>query len=433
MKTSLTVLKVLKRSLTVELPIDTFKQKTDKILQKITQQTHIDGFRKGKAPLSMLRQRFGASASSDAVNEIVNETLIDALAAEKVTPVAQPVITEVDSKSQQDFSYTVEFEVFPEIKINDFSKLTIPQTQVEITKQDEEKALQDLLEQSTEYKPVKRPSKIKDRLSIDFKGTIDGKVFAGGEATDFQIVLGKGSMIKGFEDGLIDKTSATTTTLNLQFPKDYQATEVAGKNVIFTVSIKEVAVPKAAKLDAEFAKKFGEKSVEDLQKNIKQKMHFEVNKRLSKQNKEAVFNALLAANEFEVPQSSIDNEAQNLLAEMQTHLQQQGLPDKRNLPASTFNTEAARRVRLGLLIGQISRTHKLQASKQQIDGKLVEISQIYGEDSQKMITYYRQDPKRLSTIELLVAEEMVEAKILASAKVNKQNKDFQEAINDQDK
>ncbi len=426
MKTSLETLKGLTRSLKVDLPIDTFNQKTDKILQKMASQVNIDGFRKGKVPVSVVRKRFGGNAKSDAINEIVNETLTDALAQVKITPVKQPVISKVDSEDEKNFSYMVTFEVFPEIKVADFSKLTIGQTKVEITKADEQKTLDGLKEQLTEYKVVKRKSEIGDRLSIDFKGLIDGETFDGGEAKDFKIVLGKGSMIKGFEQGLMDTTANSVLALDLTFHKDYHMDKLAGKAVTFEININEVASPKEPKLDEAFAKKFGEKDMDALKVSMKAQMKVEIDGRISRLNKNAIFDALSEANQFDVPQSSIDNEAHNLLKEMKERMQQQGLPAQGEMPASAFNDEAQRRVKLGLLVNQISSDSKLSASMAQIDAKLQEMSQAYGEDAQKMIDFYNQDPARKSSIELLVVEKMVQDLILDKAKVSFKQKQFQE-------
>lgn len=426
MKTSLETLDGLKRSLTVELPIEIFRQKTDAILRKMASQVNIDGFRKGKVPLSILRQKFGDHAGSDAVNEIVNDTLVDALSDAKVTPAARPSITKIDSKDVNEFSYTVEFEVFPEIKVGDFSKLEIEQIEVEITEEDEQRTLQGLIDQSTEYKSVKRKSKEGDQVTIDFKGIIDGKAFEGGEAKDFKMVLGKGSMIKGFEAGLTDVAAGKSTTLELTFPENYHAPQLAGKDVTFEIDVKEVGSPKAPKLDKDFAQKFGEKDMDALKDSMKEQMRVEIDNRLAGQNKDTLFNALLDANDFTVPQASIDNEAQSLMQEMQERLQQQGMPMQDDMPASTFNPEAERRVKLGLLVNQISSDNKFNASKEQIDEKLQEMAQQYGENAQQMLDYYNGDPSRLATIELLVVEKMVQDLILESAKVTTKNKKFQE-------
>lgn len=425
MKTSLETLDGLKRSLTVELPIDLFRQKTDAVLRKMASQVAIDGFRKGKVPLSVLRKQFGDRASSDAVNEIVNDTLVDALSDAKITPAARPELTKIDSKSEDVFSYTIEFEIYPEIKVADFSKLKVEQTEVKITKADEEKTLQDLIEQSTEFKAVKRKSIDGDQITVDFKGIIDGEVFEGGEAKDFQLILGKSSMIKGFEDGLIDIAAGKSTNLDLTFPKDYHAPQLAGKDVTFEITVTKVASPKAPKLDNKFAEKFGEKDIDALKKSMKEQMRVEIDNRLANQNKDALFGALLEANDFTVPQGSIDGEAQNLMQEMQERMQQQGMP-MQDMPTSTFNPEAERRVKLGLLIAQISSEHKLTASKEQIDAQLEIMAQAYGENSQQMVDYYNEDPSRLSSVELLVVEKMVQDVLLEKATVTVKNKKFQE-------
>ncbi len=431
MKTSLEKLDGLKRSLTVDLSIDIFRQKTDQVLRGMASKVTVDGFRKGKVPLSIMRKKFGDHASSDAVNEIVNDTLVEALTEVKMTPASRPAITKIDSQDKDTFSYTVAFEVYPEIKVGDFSKLKIEQAEVKITKADEEKTLKGLTEQATEYKSVKRKSKAGDQITIDFKGLLDGEVFDGGVASDFKMILGKGSMIAGFEEGLIDVAAKTSVTLDLTFPKEYHAPQLAGRDVVFEVEVKEVASPKAAKLDDEFAKKFGEKNIDDLKNSMKAQMQVELDNRLNNQNKDNLFGALLAANAFEVPQDSINNEAQSLKQEMEQRLQQQGMPAQGDMPAATFNPEAERRVKLGLLVNQISSDNKFNASKEQIDEKLNEMAQAYGEDAQQMLDYYNSDPSRLATIELMVVEQMVQDLILDSANVTIKKKTFEEVTQQQ--
>ncbi len=182
MKTSLTKLEGLKRSLVVELPVDTFNQKTERIIKSLASKVRIDGFRKGKIPASILRQRVGGSAKSDAANEIVTETLADALKDADVSPAAQPSLVNVDTENSDSFIYTIEFEVFPEIKVGSLKSLTMDQINSKVTEEDEERALQDLQDRSTEYETVKRKSKEGDRLIIDFEGLLDGESFEGGAA-----------------------------------------------------------------------------------------------------------------------------------------------------------------------------------------------------------------------------------------------------------
>lgn len=431
MKTSLEKLNDLKRSLTVDLSIDILRQKTEKILRGMVSKVNVDGFRKGRVPLSVMRKKFSDHASSNAANEIINDTLLEALKDTKETPVSRLAITKIDSKDKDTFSYTVAFEVFPEIRVSDFAKLKFEQTEAKITKTDEEKTLKGLTEQATEYKSVQRKSREDDQVTIDFKGMLDGEVFKGGVANDFKMVLGKGSMIAGFEDGLLNLASGKSVTLNLTFPKKYHAPQLAGKDVVFEIEIKEVASPQSPELDDEFAKRFGEKNMDSLKQSMKAKMQIELDNRLTNQNKDDLFSALLEANNFEIPQESVDNEAQSLKQVMEQRLQQQGMPSQNNMPASTFNSEAERRVKLGLLVNQISSDNKLNASKKQIDAKLNEMAVADDDEAQKMLNYYNNNPSKLATIELMVVEQMVQDLILESAKITTKKKIYEEVIQQQ--
>ena len=389
MKTSLTTIEGLKRSLKVELPVDTFNQKTEKIIKSLATKVRIDGFRKGKIPANILRQRFGASAKSDAATEMVSETLEDALKDADVVPAAQPSLTNIDTENSESLIYTIEFEVYPEIKLNALSNLKIDQVTSKVTEEDEERALQDLQDRSTEYKSVKRKSKEGDRLIIDFEGLMDGESFEGGAAEGFEIILGKGTMIDGFEKGLIDITPGKNVEVNATFPEDYHVENLAGREAVFKVKVNEVGSPIELKRDDEFAKKFG------------------------------------------VPEGSVSAEALRLQQDMESRMEQQGMPSKGKLPAEMFNEEAARRVKLGLLINKIATDSEITAEKDLVDAKLNEMSLQYGESAQQMIDWYNTDPSRLANIESIVVEDLVAKHIADEAKVTSTEKNFLEIMNTQ--
>ena len=431
MKTSLTTLEGLKRSLTVELPVDTFNQKTEKIIQNLGAKVRVDGFRKGKVPANILRQRFGASAKSDAATEIVSETLEDALKDADVSPAAQPSLTNIDTENSQNLIYTLEFEVYPEIKLNSLSSLKIDQVASKVTEEDEERALQDLQARSTEYKSVKRKSKDGDRLIIDFEGLMDGESFEGGAAEGFEIILGRGAMIEGFEKGLIDVAPGKTVEVNATFPEDYHVENLAGREALFKVKINEVGSPIELKRDDEFAKKFGEKDFESMKSRMSSQMKLELESRLVQQNKDTAFSALLEANDFEVPEGSVSSEALRLQQDMESRMEQQGMPSKGKLPAEMFNEEAARRVKLGLLINKIATDSEITAEKDLVDAKLNEMSLQYGESAQQMIDWYNTDPSRLANIESIVVEDLVAKHIAEKAKVTSTDKTFLEIMNTQ--
>ena len=431
MKTSLNTLDGLKRSLTVELPVDTFNDKTEKIIKSLATKVRIDGFRKGKIPANILRQRFGASAKSDAATEMVSETLEDALKDADVVPAAQPSLTNVDTENSESLIYTIEFEVYPEIKVNTLSSLKIDQVTSKVTEEDEERALQDLQDRSTEYKSVKRKSKEGDRLVIDFEGLMDGESFEGGAAEGFEIVLGRGTMIDGFEKGLIDIAPGKTVEVNATFPEDYHVENLAGREAVFKVKVNEVGSPIELKRDDEFAKKFGEKDFETMRTRMTSQMKMELESRLVQQNKDTAFSALLEANDFEVPEGSVSSEALRLQQDMESRMEQQGMPSKGKLPVEMFNEEAARRVKLGLLINKIATDSEITAEKDLVDAKLNEMSLQYGESAQQMIDWYNTDPSRLANIESIVVEDLVAKHIADEAKVTSTEKNFLEIMNTQ--
>ena len=431
MKTSLNTLDGLKRSLTVELPVDTFNDKTEKIIKSLATKVRIDGFRKGKIPANILRQRFGASAKSDAATEMVSETLEDALKDADVVPAAQPSLTNVDTENSESLIYTIEFEVYPEIKVNTLSSLKIDQVTSKVTEEDEERALQDLQDRSTEYKSVKRKSKEGDRLVIDFEGLMDGESFEGGAAEGFEIVLGRGTMIDGFEKGLIDIAPGKTVEVNATFPEDYHVENLAGREAVFKVKVNEVGSPIELKRDDEFAKKFGEKDFETMKTRMTSQMKMELESRLVQQNKDTAFSALLEANDFEVPEGSVSSEALRLQQDMESRMEQQGMPSKGKLPVEMFNEEAARRVKLGLLINKIATDSEITAEKDLVDAKLNEMSLQYGESAQQMIDWYNTDPSRLANIESIVVEDLVAKHIADEAKVTSTEKNFLEIMNTQ--
>jgi trigger factor len=431
MKTSLTTLEGLKRSLTVELPVDIFNERTEKIIKGLAGKVRVDGFRKGKIPPAVLKQRFGGSAKSDAATEIVGETLADALTDADVSPATQPSLTNIDTENADSLIYTLEFEVYPEIKVNALSKLTIDQVSSQVTEEDEERALQDLQDRSTEYKTVKRKSKDGDRLIIDFEGLLDGESFEGGAAEGFEIVLGKGTMIEGFEKGLIDVASGKTVEVNATFPEDYHVENLAGREAVFKVKVNEIGSPIELKRDDEFAKKYGEKDFETMKSRMTNQMKLELDSRLVQQNKDTACSALLEANDFEVPEGSISSEAEKLQQDMESRMEQQGMPSKGKLPAEMFNEEAARRVKLGLLINKIATDSEITAEKDLVDAKLNEMSLQYGESAQQMIDWYNTDPSRLANIESIVVEDLVAKHVAEKAKVTTTDKTFLEIMNTQ--
>ncbi|MCS5591845.1 MAG: trigger factor [Gammaproteobacteria bacterium] len=431
MKTSLNTLEGLKRSLTVELPIDSFNEKKDKIINNLSKNAKIDGFRKGKIPVAILRQRFGANASSDATNEMVSESLENALKDVDLMPAVQPALTKVDLDDKKLFSYTIEFEVFPEINVAPLADLSIDQIGAEVSDEDEKRAMQELQDRATEYKDVKRKSKEGDRLIVDFEGMVDGESFEGGAAEGFEIILGRGAMIDGFEAGLTDVAAGKELEVNATFPEEYSVEELSGKAAVFKVKVKEVGSPTEVKLDESLAKHFGEKDFDTMKTRMLTQMKSELDSRLMQQNKDTIFTALLEANEFDVPQGSVDAEAGRLQSDMENRMAQQGVPSKGNMPEGLFQEEATRRVKLGLLVNKIADDNEITADKDLVNARLQLMASSYGENAQQMLDWYNADPERMSGIESVIQEEAVATFVAEQAKVNVTKKEFLEIMTPQ--
>ena len=426
MKTSLNSLKGLKKSLTVELPIASFEIKKDNIIKEISKNAHIDGFRKGKVPINVLKQRFLVKANSDASNEMVSESLPQALKDVKIIPAEQPALTKIDLDNKKVFSYTVEFEVFPDIEVKSFDNLNIEQFQSSIVAEDKNKTLEELKDKATEFKSVKRKSKTGDRLIIDFEGTINNEPFAGGAQENFEIIIGKGLTIAGFEEGItgVMPNKDKEIEVKAKFPADYSSQELSNKQVIFKIKVKEVGEPKKIKIDDALAKIYGDKNLEAMKNRIFTQMQKELDERLLQINKNKVFDAILEVNKFDVPQGSIKSEAQRLQIDMQQKMAQQGMPENNNIPQEMFQEEASRRIKLSLLINKIANNNKIVVKKEAVEARIKDIANTYAEEYDKVLNWYKEDKERMLSVESLITEEMIVKLITNKAKIKKIKKNF---------
>ncbi len=428
MKTTVTPLESLARELSVEIPIAEFNQKVDKVINDLRGKVKIDGFRQGKVPLNIIKNKYGTNAKTDAANEVVSEVLPQAFEAEKLYPAGQPELTKIDFEGSEHFSFTVTFEVFPEVTINDLSTLEITQQTGEITEDDKEHTLQGLKEQAATFNSVERPSASGDKVKINFEGFVDGEAFEGGKAEGFDLVLGKNTMIPGFEDALIGKKAGEEFEFNVHFPTEYNAKHLAGKEATFKINMIEVNETQYPEVDAEFAQKFGKESTEELLAGIAEQMQMQLDEKLEFVNKNLVFDALLASHELEVPKASVQSEAQNLLADMQNRMKEQGLPENNAITPELFTDEATKRVKLGLLVNTITTEHNITASDEAVDAKLAQMSQSFGDNAQGMIDYYKANADALEGVKSMVVEAQVAQFIADQANVTVEEKPFSEIV-----
>ncbi len=410
----------LERRMTVAIEEDRIAQAVDSKLREIAPTVRIKGFRPGKVPFKVVKQQYGNQVRADVVNEVLQSTFYEALSQENLHPAGAPVFDTNESAPGKGLEYTATFEVYPEIALGSLADQEIEKPSVEITEQDIDNMIDRIRRQHVTWETSDAAAEKGDRVTIDFKGTIDGEAFEGGEGRDVAVELGSGRMIDGFEDGLIGAASGDEVTLDLQFPEDYHATELAGKPVQFVVQVKTVEKPVLPPVDEAFAKKMGVESgdIEELRKDVLENMELELGKQLKAKLKEKVMDTLLAVNTIDIPRSLIDNEAEALRNQMVQNLTSQGLTrtDTSSLDIGMFTEQAERRVRLGLIMNEIVKENDIKVEAENVRALVEEIARPY-EQPEEVVKWYYADKRRLGEVESLALEEQVVEWALEQVKV----------------
>lgn len=363
----------LERKITVVIEEERLSSVIDGRLQDMTKTVKVKGFRPGKVPLKIVKQQYAEQVRQEVVGDVLQSTLYEAIGQEKLNPAGQPRVDSIKSDPGQGMEYTALFEVYPEVKLGDLSKETVEKPTAELTDDDVAEMLETVRGQHKEWVEADRAAKEGDQLNINFKGMIDGEVFPGGEAADMPIELGSGRMIKGFEEGLIGAKSGDDVTLNVTFPDDYHAKELAGKPAQFDTHVNKVEESKLPELDDDFAQKLGIKdaSVENMHKEIKASMQQELDNRLNTKMKSAVMDALVNAHDFDVPKQMVEEESEAIKKNMLENLKQQGMQDQgMEINASMFADQAIRRVKLGLIMNEIVKSEKIELTLSVLKRKL---------------------------------------------------------------
>ncbi len=413
----------LEKRLNVDLPPEQVAAEVDKKLQQLSRTLRMDGFRPGKVPLRVIRQRFGEQVRQEVFGDMIKATFYEAASKEQLRPAGEPRIELRDG--DQGYGYTAVFEVMPEIVLGELTALTVQRPVAEVMDSDVDAMVEKLRNQRTTWNEVDRPAQDGDTLHIDFVGYVDGEAFEGGNASDVPLRLGSGAMIAGFEAGLVGASAGESRTLDVQFPTDYRAANLAGKPARFEVVVHKVAEPVLPTLDADFAKAFGveDGNVDTLRSEIRDNMARELRQKLRNLTKEQVFDALLAANPLTLPKAMVTEEAQRLKKQTQAELAQSGQGNVIDFPVSMFEPQAERRVALGLLIGEIIRAQGIKVDPARVRSTVEEFASSY-ENPQEVIDYYFKDRGQRAAIENLVLEEQVMDWLLGQVHVEDQQRSF---------
>jgi trigger factor len=414
----------LERKLKVEVPAETVNIEVENRLKSMLGRVRIDGFRPGKVPMKVVRQHYGAQVFQEVAGEMIERTFRDALAQENLRPAGDPSIDTPGLAQGQALAYTATFEVYPEVTLAPVADLNIETVTAQVTDADVDTMIETLRKQRAGWTTVERAAADGDRVTVDFKGTVDGEAFDGGSADGVPVVIGSGSMIPGFEEQLTGLAAGAETTIRVPFPDDYAAKHLAGKEAEFAVTVKLVEVSELPAVDAEFARSFGVENgdIDKLREEIMANMERELENRIRAETKNRVMERLLEVNPIDVPSSIVAEEAETL--RKQNAIQQPGS----ELPVELYNSEATRRVKLGLLLAEVVKTAAIQPDKDKVRERVEKMSREY-EDPDEFVRYYFSNPQLLRGVETMVMEDMVVDWLVDQAQVVTVESSFEQLMN----
>jgi trigger factor len=420
----------LERKVSISIPSNDINSEIQKRLQQLSKTQRMAGFRPGKIPLTVIRKRFGPAVKNEVLQEAMSRSFYAAIQQEKIQPAGQPML-EAGDLEKESFEFTATFEVFPEVSLADFSKLSIEKPEAEITDKDIDKMVENLQKQKGTWATVKRMAKKDDKVTIDFEGTIDGEVFEGGKAENFDLILGSDSMIPGFEKQLLKIKAGEERDITVTFPDDYQAKEVAGKEAIFAIKCQKVEGLKLPEIDDEFVKEFGveEGGIENLKEEIRKNMQRELDAKLRAMTKNVVFDALQKDNQIELPKPLIDREIEMLKQQaLQQFSQGRNTPvDMPDLPGAIFEEQAKTRVSLALLVNQVITENDLKVDADRVKETVESMASAYDEPEQ-MVNWFYSNTEQLQQVESSVMEDQVAEFILDKAKVKTKKMSFEDVM-----
>lgn len=429
MQVSVEATSSLERQMTVTVPAERIEDDVNSRLKQTAHRVRIDGFRPGKVPMKIVKQRYGLGVRQEVLGEVIQNTFYEAITKENLKPAGGPNIEAKKDAEGEDFEYVATFEVYPEVTLADFSAVEIEQQTAEIGDAEVDSMVETLRKQQSDWVDVERAAESGDRVNIDFEGFKGGEAFAGGKADGHELVLGSGTMIPGFEDGLVGASAGDEKELALTFPEKYHSEELAGQDVVFKVKVNKVAAPQLPELDEAFFAKFGieEKTLEGFKVEIKKNMEREVKQALKSKLKSKVLDELVKLNAIDVPKALIAGEVDRLRQQAVQQFGGGAQIDPSNLPAELFEAQAKQRVSVGLLVGELIQSKELKADADRVRATIEEMAESY-QEPQEVIDYYYGNQEQLAQVEALVLEDQVVDLLLESAKVSAVAVSYEEAI-----
>jgi trigger factor len=432
MQANLETLGQLERRLSIAVPMAEIDSEVDSRLKRLSRTVKMHGFRPGKVPLKVVAQQYGGQVRQEVLGDALQKSFGEAVRQQNIKVAGYPRFeAKPPSDGASDFEYSATFEVYPEVVLGDISGRVLARPVLEVSEAEVDRTLEIMRKQRASYAPVERAAASGDRVTIDYRGTMDGKEFDGGVAKDYAVVIGEGRMLPDFEKQLAGMKAAESKTFELRFPDDYHGKEVAGKTAQFEITVSQVAEPVLPQVDAEFAKTLGvaDGDLGKMRSEIRGNLEREVKTRLKNRIKDQVMQALLDTTGIEVPKALVEMEIQRMQTMARQDLVARGIPvkDDTPLPPGMFEKQAQRRVNLGLILAEVVRINSLQAKPEQVGAVVEEQAQSY-EHPAEVVKWFYQSPERLRDIESMVLEDNVVAWAMATARVEDKAVSFDELM-----
>lgn len=433
MSVQVETLEKLERRITLTLPATDIQSEVETRLKKLSRTVKADGFRPGKVPMSVVAQRYGYSVHYEVMNDKVGQVFNQAVNEAKLRVAGAPRITEKEGAGEGQVAFDATFEVYPEVKLGDLSTTEVERISTEVTDAAIDKTIDILRKQRRTFqlRAQAEAAAEGDRVTIDFEGKIDGVPFEGGKADGFQFMIGEGQMLEQFDAAVRGMKAGESKTFPLQFPADYHGKDVAGKEADFLVTLKKIEAQHLPEVNEAFAKALGikEGTVEALRADIRRNLEREVKFRVQARNKASVMDALIKTSELDVPKALVAGEVERMTEAARADLKKRGVKDAENapIPAEVFQPQAERRVRLGLVVGELVRANNLQAKPEQLQAHIEEMAQSYEKPSE-VVRWYLGDRQRMAEVEAVVIENNVAEFVLGKAKVTDKSVAFDELM-----
>ncbi|GAA0828705.1 MULTISPECIES: trigger factor [Marinomonas] len=429
MQVSVETTSPIERVLTISVPAARIEEKVSAEVAKTAKTVRIDGFRKGKVPVSVVKKRYGQGIRMEAVEQIMRDAYMEALQKEELQPAGMPAIEPKNFAEGEDLEFVAKVEVYPEITLADASAITVNRVSSDVTDADVDTMLETLRKQNADWAAVEREAADGDQVTIDFVGYLGDEAFEGGAAEGHKLVLGSNTMIPGFETGILGAKASEERTISVTFPEDYQAENLKGKEATFKITVAEVAEQIVPELNDAFVEKFGleEATVEALRAEVRKNMDRELNQAVKAKLKNALFDGLLSINgDVQVPSALVDQEVDALRKQAAQQFGGQGF-DASQLPAELFQDEATKRAKLGLLISEVIKQNDLKVDDDRVRAFLEDMAQSY-QEPQQVIDYYLKNKEQLSQVQSAVLEEQVVDKLLETAQITDVTLGYEDAI-----